>query len=131
LQKYHLIQKVITTADKGFYARFENKNNEVYLVSSEYMLYKRLSDGSLTFIVQLGRNPYHSWQVFNHYVYFTKDNGSDVEIHRLDINTGKKQKKRLFKNSNRFHFRLHPSGNKILVVESLLSNSELVKVTWQ
>jgi len=131
LQKYHLEQKTITTTDKGFYARFENNNNEVYLVSSEYMLYKQLSDGSLTFIVQLGRNPYHSWQVFNNYVYFTKDKGSDVEIHRIDINTGKIQNKRLFKNSNRFHFRLHPTGNKMLVVESLLSNSELVKVTWQ
>jgi len=131
LQKYHLEQKTITTTDKGFYARFENNNNEVYLVSSEYMLYKQLSDGSLTFIVQLGRNPYHSWQVFNNYVYFTKDKGSDVEIYRIDINTGKIQNKRLFKNSNRFHFRLHPSGNKMLVVESLLSNSELVKVTWQ
>ena len=131
LQKYHLEQKTITTTEKGFYARFENKNNEVYLVSSEYMLYKQSNDGNLTFIVQLGRNPYHSWQVFDHYVYFTKDKGSDVEIHRIDINTGKTQKERLFKNSNRFHFRLHPSGNKMLVVESLLSNSELVKVTWQ
>ncbi|NQZ90173.1 MAG: winged helix-turn-helix domain-containing protein [Colwellia sp.] len=131
LQKYHLENQTITTADKGFYARFENKYNEIYLVSSEYMLYKQLSDGSLTFIVQLGRNPYHSWQVFEHYVYFTTDKGSDVEIHRIDINTGKTQKKILFQNSNRFHFRLHPSGNKMLVVESLLSNSELVKVTWQ
>jgi len=131
LQKYHLEKKTITTADKGFYARFENKYNEIYLVNSEFMLYKQLSDGSLTFIVQLGRNPYHSWQVFEHYVYFTKDKGSDVEIHRIDINTRETQKKTLFKNSNRFHFRLHPSGNKMLVVESLLSNSELVKVTWQ
>jgi DNA-binding winged helix-turn-helix (wHTH) protein/Tol biopolymer transport system component len=131
LQKYHLEKQVVTTADKGFYARFENKNNEVYLVSSEYMLYKQLSDGSLAFIVQLGRNPYHGWQVFDNYVYFTKDKGSDVEIHRLNIDTGQIQIKRLFKNSNRFHFRLHPSGNKMLVVESLLSNSGLVKVTWQ
>jgi len=131
LQQYHLEQKTIMTTDKGFLARFEDKNNEIYLVSSEYMLYKQLSDGSLTFIVQLGRNPYHSWQVFDNYVYFTKDKGSDVEINRIDINTGKIQKRRLFKNSNRFHFRLHPSGNKMMVVESLLSNSELVKVTWQ
>ena len=130
LQKFHLEQQTVTTADKGFYARFESKNNEVYLLNSEYRLYKKTADGSLTFIVQLGRNPYHGWQIIDNYVYFTKDKGSDVEIHRLDINSGNTQKKILFKNSNRFHFRFHPSGNKILVVESLLSNSKLVKITW-
>ena len=80
--------------------------------------------------MQLGRNPYYGWQVFENFVYFTQANGADVEMVRLDMATGKLESTRLFKNSKRFHFRLHPSGNKILVVEHLLANSELVKVTW-
>jgi transcriptional activator of cad operon len=131
LQKYDLALKQVSAFEEGFYARFENKASEVYLLNSEYELYKQLSDGRREFIVQLGGNPNYSWQVFDNFVYFTKSKGGDVIIHRFNMDTGEKQQKVLFKNSHSFHFRLHPSGDKMLIVEYLLANSEMIKIIWE
>ena len=130
LQQYDIAKSEVGKLEEGFYARFETNNGNAYLLNHDYRLFQELAGGSRKFIVQLGKKPYYSWQVSQNYVYFTKANGTNVDIYRLNINTGVLDNKELYKGLHSYHFNLHPSSKKILIAESLLPQSDLVKVIW-
>ncbi len=131
LQQYDITKNKVGKLEEGFYARFETYNGNAYLLNHDYRLFQELADGSRKFIVQLGKKPYYNWQVSQNHVYFTKTNGANVDIYRLNINTGILDSKELYKGLHSYHFNLHPSSKKILIAESLLPQSDLVKVIWQ
>ena len=59
---------------------------------------------------------------------FTHRSGADARMIRIDIDSGEEESRRLAKNPFRLNFDIHPSGDRILVVKSLLAESNLVKL---
>ena len=60
---------------------------------------------------------------------FTHRSGAYAHMTRIDIDTGEKESRTLAKNRFRLNFDIHPSGDRILVVKSLLAENNLVKVS--
>lgn len=131
LQQYDIAKNTVEKLEEGFYARFEANNGNAYLLSDDYRLFQERDDGSRKFMVQLGKKTNYNWQVTQDNVYFTKTSDANVDIYQLNTNTGILDSKQLHKGLHSYHFDLHPSGKKLLVAESLLPQSDLVKVVWQ
>ncbi|KGK00523.1 winged helix-turn-helix domain-containing protein [Thalassotalea sp. ND16A] len=69
------------------------------------------------------------WQIANGYLYFNRRTDVTTVMTRINIDTGKQEVKQLAKNRFRLNFAIHPRVDKILVVKSLLAESNLVKIS--
>lgn len=102
-----------------------NENLETWLLSlnndNEFEATKYLGKVGLA-------NP-NLWRISNGYLYFTHRTGATAFMTRVDIDTGMQEVKQLAKNRFRLNFDIHPNTDKILVVKSLLAESNLVKVS--
>ncbi len=133
LRNYDLqTQKVTKVAEnENIFARLEHKNSGTFVLDNTYSLYQEHDDGQRTFIVYIGDNPYYHWEIAGGYVYFSQARGDNVMLVRVEIEAGQTEQRVLFENSRSYHFNMHPNTQKMLVAESLLPPSDLVKVVWQ
>ncbi|WP_177208063.1 winged helix-turn-helix domain-containing protein [Pseudoalteromonas denitrificans] len=131
LQKFNLVNGTTHKIEEGLFSRYETQGLDVYLLDAEHKLYKQQQDGTREFIITLGDRFSQHWQIVDNDLYFTVNNKLDTYIHRVNLKSGETQKKLLFKNTWNFEFMLHPNGQKMLITQSLLAKSDLVKVQWK
>ena len=80
-------------------------------------------------IASVGSANPHRWQIKNNNLYFTHRAGNNALMSKVDLMTGEKQIKQLVKNRFRLNFDMHPLGERMLIVKSLLAESNIIKVS--
>lgn len=103
-----------------------------FAVNQRRELVKIATDQKVSVIAQLEDPDIDTWRVVEPYAYFMRRKGnSEVEMVRVDIRNGEKKSKLIARHRFRLNFDVHPSRQKILVVRSLLADSNIVKVFEQ
>jgi hypothetical protein len=76
----------------------------------------------------------HNWQAINGTLYFSKMRGNEAQIcmYSLEPSSPWQEPKCASTGHNRFRlsFDIHPSQNKVLLVESLGAQSNIIKMSW-
>ncbi len=122
---------------------FGVKGYNVLVIDQEKVawLIKDLSniEHSKTKLAKLDATSSHRWSVSDKGLYFTSRTGREAFLHQISFDNLNSNNFKYSENvkstsigHNRFRlsFDLHPFENKILLVESLSAQSDLVKVTW-
>ena len=85
-------------------------------------------------ITQVASHNPHRWQVINDTLYFSRILGREAQLCKLPINTvaSTQAPECVSTGQNRFrlNFDIHPSHKKILLVESLGAQSDIIRMTW-
>lgn len=85
-------------------------------------------------LTQIGSSNPHHWQVVSDTLYFSRIQGRETQLCRLLLETKdmavNPQCASTGHNRFRLSFDVHPSEQKILLVESLGAQSDIIKMTW-
>jgi hypothetical protein len=128
--KYDISTDQLSRLAAGIIHRKELPDGRVYVVNENNELYKLSADDKLTFIIKLPIVNSNHWHIQANYLYFSQNVDVDFYLTRLDMKTQVQERRLLAKNTWEKGFYLHPYGKRLLITQSLLDNSNLVKVTW-
>ena len=134
LLEYDLSTDKLTRLEQDILRRVELMDGRVFVVDKKDDLYQLFNgsakDNSRHFITHLPFANANFWQIDKQFLYFSHWQGNDGYLNRLVLASGEKKTVLLAKNSGQLEFNLHPDGQKLLITQSLLADSNLVKVTW-
>ncbi|WDE07878.1 winged helix-turn-helix domain-containing protein [Thalassomonas viridans] len=127
---YDLDTDILTPLEQGIVRRVELADNRTFILDEKDDLYQELADGSRRFILRLPFVEANCWQFSGEYVYFSSRQGADIYLNRLHLGDNNRESRVLAKSSSQLEFHLHPDGRRLLLTQSLLADSNLVKVVW-
>ena len=131
LHKYYSQSEKIEKVGLGIKEREEFSDGRMIELDTDDQLW--LSHTSHSGVIkkrleQLDHNSH--WQLHDDYLYWSRIEGLDVYLHRMDLLSSKSEKRLLTANSWLSGFFVHPDGDRILITHPLLAESDLVKVEW-
>ena len=97
-------------------------------VDSQLNVWRYRDTGPATKLTVLPSPSPNRWQLRGNWLYYTAHEGNVAIMVRVNIETGKQERRELAKNRFRLNFDLSTSGDRALFVKSLLAESNLVKV---
>jgi transcriptional activator of cad operon len=109
----------------------EDKLGEyVYLLGSKGELHRKTSllAQKQEFIATVPIDSNISWHVHENHLYYSAPKGKDFDLHSVNLNTGVKSVLPWQKNTYHARFKVHPSGQKFLLAQNNLPNSDLVYI---
>jgi DNA-binding winged helix-turn-helix (wHTH) protein/Tol biopolymer transport system component len=130
LLKYDLSTDQLSRLQAGIILRKELLDGRIFVVNQINELYELSADNSLHFVVKLPIINSKHWQIQGDYLYFSQNSAVDFYLTRLNMKSKVQERRLMAKNSWEKGFYLHPDGKRLLITQSLLANSNLVKVTW-
>lgn len=130
LLKYDLSTDKLTREQTNIISRIELNDGRVYIINEKEELHQLALDGTQKFIVKLPVTYSNYWQFQGEYLYFSSLKNNNAHLNRLHLTSGDHQIKMLSKNNWRGEFYLHPSGDKLLTTQSVIGNSNLIKLQW-
>ncbi|NQZ83298.1 MAG: winged helix-turn-helix domain-containing protein [Colwellia sp.] len=128
--QYDLATDQLTRLSAGIIHRKELLDGRVFVVNDNNELYQLSSDNNLNFIIELPIVNSNHWHIQGDYLYFSQNGQLDFYLTRLNMKTNLQERRLMAKNSWEKGFYLHPDGQRLLITQSLLANSNIVKVTW-
>jgi len=128
--QYNLTTDQLTRLAAGIIYRKELRDGRIFVVKDNNELYQLSSDNNLKFIIELPIVNSNHWHIQGDYLYFSQNAQLDFYLTRLNMKTNLQERRLMAKNSWEKGFYLHPDGQRLLITQSLLANSNLVKVTW-
>lgn len=127
--KYHLAsaqQEVYLTDYLAFRQSSDDRN---FAVNKDRKLVLLEPNQAPQFLTQLGDANINYWRVKEPFVYVMKRNGNTgVDMLRINANSGETEIQTIAKHRFRLNFDIHPTQPKMMVVRSLLADSNIVKV---
>ncbi|WDE14179.1 winged helix-turn-helix domain-containing protein [Thalassomonas haliotis] len=130
LFSYDLDTDMLTPLEQGIIRRVELADGRTFFVDDKEDLYQLFDDNSRRFIIRLPFVRANCWQLDGQYLYFSSRQGPDIHLNRLHLTSKTKETRVLAKSSSQQEFHLHPDGRRLLLTQSLLADSNLVKVIW-
>lgn len=121
----------LTRLDTGIQFQRKLADGRHFIVDEKKDLYQQMPDNSRRFIVKLPYVRPDYWTIHNNHLYFSQLKGQDSYLTRQELDSGEQQQHLMAKSSYRLDFNIHPEGHKLLITQSLLADSNLVKVEWQ
>lgn len=108
--------------DKDKFVFIDAKNNAWFAESKDRIHNNRKLIGTVTssFI--------NTWHVKDNNLFYTQRIGLNTILNKINIHTKERAKSILAKNRFRLNFDVHPTQNKVIEVQSLLAQSDIVKV---
>ncbi len=128
---YDIPSDSLTRKEKGIIHLKELADGRIFVVDEQKGLYQVMPDSNRLFITRLPRTSNNYWHIQKNYLYFSHDEKNKSYLSRIDMTTGHKEVQVMAENVWIQGFNLHPEGRKLLIVQSLLADSNLVKVNWQ
>jgi len=128
--KYDLSTDQLSRSAPGIIYRKELSDGRVFVVNEKHELYELSADNNRHFIIELPIVNSNHWHIQGEYLYFSQNGDIDFYLTRLNMKSNLQERRLLSKNTWEKGFYLHPDGTRLLVTQSLLANSNLVKVTW-
>ena len=130
LLQYDLATDQLSRLAAGIIYRKELVDGRVFVVNDSNELYELSADNKRQFIIELPITNSNHWHVQGDYLYFSQSAHTDFYLTRLNMKSKQQERRLMAKNSWEKGFYLHPDGKRLLITQSLLANSNLVKVTW-
>jgi DNA-binding winged helix-turn-helix (wHTH) protein/Tol biopolymer transport system component len=130
LLQYDLSTDQLTRLSAGIIHRKELLDGRVFVVNEKNELYELSTDNSLRFIIELPIVYSNHWHIQGDYLYFSQNGDIDFYLTRLNMRSKLQESRLMGKNTWAKGFYLHPDGQRLLITQSLLANSNLVKVDW-
>jgi len=128
--KYNLSTDQLSRLDTGIIHRKELLDGRIFLVNENNELYELSADNNLRFIIELPIVSSNHWHIQGDYLYFSQNDDIDFYLTRLTMKSNLQERRLLAKNTWEKGFYLHPDGKHFLITQSLLANSNLIKVIW-
>ena len=130
LLRYDLASDQLQRLEMGLILRRELADGRHYVVDQQNRLYRELEDGNRRFIITLPDSRPIFWRIHREFLYFSHLEGQDVHLTRQPLAGGEPQTRLLSRNSYNLNIDVHPNGQTLLITQSLLADSNIVKVTW-
>lgn len=127
---YDLSTDQLSRLAPGVIHRKELQDGRVFIVNESNELYELSADNNLHFVIELPIVNSNHWHIQGEYLYFSQNDEVDFYLTRLNMKSNLQERRLLAKNTWEKGFYLHPDGKRLLITQSLLANSDLVKVTW-
>lgn len=128
--QYDISTDQLTRLATGIIHRKELVDGRVFVVNENRELYELSTDNNLHFIIKLPIVNSNHWHIQGDHLYFSQSGDLDFYLMRLNLKTNFKERRLMAKNTWEKGFYLHPDGQRLLITQSLLANSNLVKVNW-
>jgi transcriptional activator of cad operon len=128
---YELASKKSTRIMSDILQAKEDKLGKfVYLLNSKGELHRKVNllaqEQELIAIIPTDSNI--SWHVYENYLYYSSPKGKNFDLHRIHLSTGAKSVVAWQKNTYHAKFKVHPNGQKFLLMQNNLPNSDLVYI---
>lgn len=130
LLKYSLSTDKLSREETGILKRLELSDNRVYIVNDKKELHQINTDGTKKFIIKLPVPYSNYWQIQREFLYFSSLKNNSIYLNRLHLVTGEHNVKVVSKNNWQGEFNIHPSGDKLITTQSVIGNSNLIKLQW-
>ena len=130
LLQYDISTDQLTRLSAGIIHRKELIDGRVFVVNENNELYELSADNNLSFIIELPIVYSNHWHIQGDYLYFSQNGDIDFYLTRLNLKSKLQENRLMAKNTWAKEFYLHPDGKRLLITQSLLANSNLVKVDW-
>lgn len=114
----------------GYLGYREGENGRVFAVNADLELVEL--EGVLVGrkFTRLKHSAINQWRLFGNNIYIMQRSGNTAaELVRLDVDSGMQDKRIIAPHRFRLNFDLHPTGKTLLIVKSLIAQSNIVKVT--
>jgi DNA-binding winged helix-turn-helix (wHTH) protein/Tol biopolymer transport system component len=128
--QYELATDQLSRLAAGIIHRKELLDGRTFVVNENNELYQLHSDDSLHFVIKLPIADSNHWHIQGDYLYFSQNGRLDFYLSRLNMKSNIQERRLMAKNAWEKSFYLHPNGKRLIITQSLLANSDLVKVTW-
>ncbi|MCA0900256.1 MULTISPECIES: winged helix-turn-helix domain-containing protein [Microbulbifer] len=113
---------------KNYIAMREVDKDSAIFIDADRLAWLHRSGDRPIQLVQLPDVSPNRWRTHNDWLYYTDRTGTDSEIHRVHLESGLREQRTLARNRFRLNFDLDSNARKIVVVKSLLAESDLVRV---
>ena len=130
LLRYELASDQLQRLETGLILRRELADGRHFVVDQQNRLYRELEDGNRRFIITLPDSRPTFWRIHRDNLYFSHIAGQDVHLTRQPLDGGEPQTRLLSRNSYNLNIDVHPNGQTLLITQSLLADSNIVKVIW-
>ena len=130
LLKYDLLTDNLTRVEQGITKRLELTDGRIFSVNTKDELYKLEENGDRSFIIKLPSTYSDHWQVHHNDLYFSSIENNTLYLNKLSLVSGEHQIKLISKNNWQGNFYIHPNSQKLLTTQSVIGNSNLVKLHW-
>ncbi len=128
--QYDLATDQLSRAAAGIIHRKELLDGRIFVVNESSELYQLHSDNSMRFVIKLPIVNSNHWHIQGDFLYFSQNGELDFYLSRLNMKSNLQEHRLMAKNAWEKSFFLHPDGKRLLITQSLLADSDLVKVTW-
>jgi hypothetical protein len=128
--QYDVATDQLTRLAAGIIYRKELLDGRVFVVNENNELYQLSADNNQHFIIELPIVSSNHWHIQGNYLYYSQNGGIDFYLNRLNMKSNVQESRLMAKNTWEKGFYLHPDGQRLLIIQSLLAKSNLVKVTW-
>lgn len=128
--QYDLATDQLSRLAAGIIHRKELLDGRIFVVNENSELYQLDSDNNMRFVIKLPIVNSNHWHIQGDYLYFSQNGKLDFYLSRLNMKSNIQERRLMAKNTWEKSFYLHPNGKRLIITQSLLANSDLVKVTW-
>jgi DNA-binding winged helix-turn-helix (wHTH) protein/Tol biopolymer transport system component len=128
--RYDLATDQLSRLTTGIIHRKELPDGRIFVVNENSELYQLDSDNNMRFVIKLPIVNSNHWHIQGDYLYFSKNGKLDFYLSRLNMKSNIQERRLMAKNTWEKSFYLHPNGKRLIITQSLLASSDLVKVTW-
>jgi len=128
--QYDMTTDQLSRLAAGIVYRKELLDGRIFVVNEKSELYQLSTDNNLHFIIELPIVNSNHWHIQDDYLYFSQNADTHFYLTRLNMKSKQQERQLMAKNAWEKGFYLHPDGQRLLITQSLLADSNLVKVTW-
>ena len=128
LYRYGVQSGITDTLLRDFVAAVDIDGERSIRIDAQHIAWLFRGDHAAEQLAELPSVSPNRWQALNGWLYFTAHEGNLAVIHRVNLETGDRERKVLAKNRFRLNFDLSDDGQRAFFVKSLLAESNLVKV---